>query len=208
MSDPFHVVIMTTPATGTPHLAELVASNPDLAVSVCMSPDAETAEDAKNAWRNCDRNIRGWWREFGAGVAADQVLFLEYDVRVTVDLTKAIRRMPAGFGMSGAAVKGQAMHGHAWPLFAEAVRLPREVRALACGIAPLAVVLVSRSALDALADERWDAAFAEDVFCELRMPTLVRASGFRIMEQALPNVLCGRFSGSMEQPGIYHAIKP
>jgi len=205
---PFQCVIMTTPKTGAPHLAALQASNPGLAVEVCQSRDAATEAEAKDAWRNCDRNIRSWWRENRDSVSAEQVLFLEYDVLVTVDLFIALRIMPAGFGMMGAAVRGIATDGRAWGPFAEARRLPREVAAFASGIAPLAVALISRGALDAVCDEKWDAAFDADIFCELRLPTLVRACGYRLMATPLPNVLCGKYNREIAGPGIYHGVKP
>ncbi len=205
---PFLAVILTTRNVGAPHLDALRESNPGLNIRIHESADADTEEGAKDAWRNCDRNIRQWWQREGKSVEAEQVLFLEYDVLVTVDLVAALRVMPAGFGMMGASVKGIATDGRAWAPFAEARRLPREVAAFASGIAPLAVAMISRGALDAISDDRWNETFAADIFCELRLPTLIRACGYRLMASPMPFVKCGKFAGKIDAPGLYHGVKP
>jgi hypothetical protein len=201
----FECVIMTTPAAGTPHLGALLAANPGMSIHVCMSEDGQGAEDRTQRWRNCDRNIRRWWRESRETVTTDAVLFLEYDVFCDVDISRMADDFMPPFGILGARIiSGLTGIRKFWP-FAEIPRLPREMQALACATAPLAVLLISRPALDAILRPEYDPVFADDIFCETRLPTVIRHAGFMAGSMHLPQVGCTPCEPTF--PGVWHPVK-
>ena len=176
---PFEIVILTTPAQGTPHLDALRAANPEAVIHIHPAADPATPEERENAWRNCDRNIRAWWLQARGTVAAKAVIFLEWDVFANVDLRPLLPPDLAGVGIVGARLKSPVRDARSFP-FHEAARLPAEVAAVAVGIVPSAVLWISRAALDAVADARWDACFEADILSELRLGSVIRASGYGV----------------------------
>ncbi len=208
MKPHFDVIILTTAAVGTPHLETLRAANPDLTIHVHAAPDADDAAGRITAWRNCDRNLREWWKTQRDSVTSDAVLALEWDVFCNVDLMTIVPPLGNGYGLMGPNIKSPVRDGRSWAPFAELNRLPGGLASVALGVAPAAVMQLSRKALDAVADEQWDEVFALDIFCELRLPTIVRACGFSVEE-----CLHWRWVGTqpMRVPsggsGIFHPVK-
>lgn len=202
---PYEAVWLTTPVTGTPHADALQAANPSLTIHTCHSIQGATEPERLDRWRNCDRNIRAWWRANRQSLTADQFLFLEYDVFCNVDLFQIIPPLAPGVGIAAAKIlSGLSDVRHFWP-FAEIPRLPRAMHALACATAPLAVLLISRQALDAILSPDYDATFAADIFCEVRLPTIIRFEGFRTAALNLPHVTATPVTPSA--PGIWHPVK-
>ena len=198
---------MTTERHGLPHDAALRATNPGLTVHASIVAQGETQAAYVAAWRNCDRNIREWWRRSRESVAAGSVLFCEYDVLCNVDLRAMIRPLDPGVGIAGAKVMSRIRDRRSfWP-FREIDRLPSAMHAKAIAIAPLAVLLISRAALDAILCETFDETFGGDIFCEMRLPTVIRNAGFDVAEMELPNVGVTPLSVT-DKPGIYHPVKP
>ena len=200
----YEAVLMTTQATGTPHAAHLQAANEGLVAHVRESVQG-VGDERLNLWRNCDRNIREWWRANRAEVQTDSVLFLEWDVFCDVDLRKVIPPLATGCGIAAASIVTPvtAMRSY-WP-FEDLFRLPREMQGLACATAPLAVLLISRVALDAVLATEYDAIFDTDIFCELRLPTIIRYSGFGVAAMDLPNVHCTPCQPTFAD--IWHPVK-
>ena len=193
---------MTHPGAGTPHLANLRASNPGLKVHVAMGATGRGRAEAERIWRAGDRRILTWWRQNRGEVRARRVAFVEWDVVVNMDL----RPMEA----CGAEMIGREMprRGGDWVFWREVPRLDPELRAHATGLAPLAFVLIDRACLDALLLPRWDKIFAADIYCELRLPTVARAMGFSVAEH--PMLMECRWwqrSHPGMRPGIWHAVK-
>ena len=204
MTYPFEAVWMTTQASGTPHAEALQAANPGLRTHACFSPQGE-GEELIQRWRNCDRNIRAWWDENRGLVESDQVVFFEYDVFCNVDLRDRLPVLGGPFGLAGPRiVSGLTEARNFWP-FEDAPRLPRAMQALVCATAPLAVALLTRAALDAICSAEYDAIFAEDIFCEVRLPTVVRNAGFKVVAMDLPQVDCRPKPPTF--PGIWHPVK-
>ena len=106
-----------------------------------------------DAWRNCDRNVRGWCREHLGEVAADWVLFLEWDVLARGNLAAALGTPRRGVGLIGPAVT-QGVRDRNWPTFTEVFRLPMEMQAGAIGIAPFAVCAIRVDVLSMICEER------------------------------------------------------
>lgn len=208
MKPNFEVLILTTAAVGTPHLDALRAANPDLIIHVHEASDAATEAERETAWRNCDRNLRDWWKTHRDAVTADAILALEWDVFCNIDLTCIVPPLGNGYGLMAAAIKSPVRDGRSWLPFREMNRMPGGLASMALGIVPAAVMQLSRKALDAIADEQWDEVFARDIFCELRMPSIVRACGFSVED-----CLQWRWVGTqpMTVPtgatGIFHPVK-
>ena len=207
---PYEIVWMTTQATGTPHAAALQAANPGLRIHV-KSPAAAgngPGQERTGAWRNCDRNIRVWWRDHRGQVTTESVLFLEYDVLVNVPLLPVVPSMTPGVGIAGAAVLTAVADGRKYWPFRETNRLPVAIRSHAIGIAPLAFLQISRHALDRLIDQCYDQAFAADIFCELRLPTVIRHAGYQVAALDLPEVGVKPLQPGPGERGIFHPVKP
>lgn len=201
----FEVVWMTSGDHGVPHAEAIDLSNPNLSKWVHDSGDHSLGSDG---WRNCDRSIREFWKGAREHVHAKRVLFLEWDALVTIDLRTIF---PAGAlrypGIEGVGVKSLVRDGRSWGPMKEANRLPAEMRLAACGIAPLAVLMISSEALGAIIDPKFDPLFEADIFCELRLPSLLKWLGFAISDNpALSNVKPGPILYPTE-PGIFHAVK-
>jgi len=196
---------MTTTATGTPHAAALQAANPALRVHTRYSPRGETPDEWRMLWRNCDRNIRAWWAENRSDVATDQVLFLEWDVFADVNLLDHLPDLGGNYGIAGPRILSPISDRAFWPFHDDVPKLPRSMEALACATAPLAVLLISRAALDAIQAPCYDAIFADDIFCETRLATVIRHAGFRVCGMTLPQVGCKPVTPT--SPGIWHPVK-
>lgn len=201
---PFDVVWMTSGERGTPHARVLQEANPKMhSAAVCVAP--ETGEDG---WRNCDRNIRAWWMNYGRTAISDWVLFLEWDVYCNVDLREVVRIPSRRCGLVCAGLVTAVRHRRMWPPFAEVPRLPVALQELAIGCVPSAVLLLSRAALDAVSKPDWDEVFRADILSELRLGTVIRACGFEVAKSVdwdeIGTIPRGVRVGAR---GIFHPVK-
>ena len=203
------VVWMTTPATGTPHARALQDANPDITAAVHLGTEGDTTAARNTRWRNCDANIREWWRANHKTCQASRVLFLEWDVYVNTHLDAIVPEPAPRVGLVGARLALPVRDARSWPPFSEVGRLPSRLRQYAIGIVPLGVALVSRQALDVVADSANDDAYAADVFCELRFATIIRSAGFVIAGCPLwSHAGIVPFTPPMPTPpGIWHPVK-
>lgn len=198
---------MTCADVGTPHAAALAAANPHLPIRTHTAPGSPDAAEKLLAWRNCDRNIRDFWRANRADVAEDRLIFAEYDVFANVDVAATVSTVDSSDCLA-AAVMSPLRDGRSWPVFAESSRMPAVMRHWLAGVVPLGLLMLSREALDELADSRHDEIFAADVFCELRLPTILRAAGFRILQNpAWSDVTVRHMQPPSGFRGIMHAVK-
>lgn len=153
-----------------PHVEEFRSMNPDIPFVV-----ADQARGGHKGWRAADERISRWWFENREACKARRVFFFEWDVRCPIRLDEAFLSAHPG-DFYAAEVKRP---GSRWQWFAETKQLPSGLQAHACGVAPLAVVMLSRAALDGIVDHAdFSAAMGADVFGELRFSTLAAAAGF------------------------------
>lgn len=173
-------VILTTAATGTPHLETMRAHNPGLEIEVheAVQPPGETLR--REAWRNADRNILRWWDEAKFRTDADYVLAMEWDVFANVSLVDTLPENPPDVLAAGLA--HPVRDGRSWPPFRELRKLPASMQQMACGVVPLALLGLSRRALEELSHPAWEALFNADIFCELRLATIAATAGLRMAE--------------------------
>ena len=107
----------------------------------------------------------------------DHVLFLEGDVYVNTCLTELFHGPWMEHDLTAANMRYQVRDRRSWAGFREIERLPAELHDAAIGIEPLGVVLLSRAGLDSLLWTRYDEVFSADIFCELRLPTVIQHAG-------------------------------
>ena len=202
----FLAVILTTADTGTPHLATLRAHNPGLEIEVHEAVRSPGETLRRDAWRNADRNLLRWWEEAKFRTDADYFFALEWDVFANVSLVDSLPENPSDVLAAGLA--HPVRDGRTWPPFKELRRLPAAMQRTACGVVPLAVLGLSRRALEELSHPAWEALFDADIFCELRLATIAATAGLSIAENRnWPHV-----GTSPEMPqagfrGIMHPVK-
>jgi hypothetical protein len=203
----FDVVMITTKDFGTPHAEALIAANPGVKFHIHAVADSY-GEAWRSAWRNSDRNVREWWRENRASVENDNVLFLDGDVFCNVALDTIFKPEDGKAGIVAASVKSQVRDGRKWNGFSELARLPRELRDAAIGIEPLAVMLMSRAALDAALGEEFDTLFAADFLSEFRLPTVVRFCGYEVLaSDRMPRIGALPLTIQPWEIGFFHPVK-
>lgn len=196
-------IVMTYGDVGSPHLDSLRESNPDVEVHVATSP--ETGESREILWRNSDRFLRKWWQENSEKVEGGTLYMLEWDTLVTCPLPA----MPEDLNLvsSGLTYMKPWKPPHrdprerAWKLLG----LPDGSEVVQMGT--FGFFIVRRSVMDAIADAKWDAAFAADASNEGRFPTIAAAIGAKMGVIRLPNVHYFH-PPVVSGPGIYHPVKP
>lgn len=200
----FEIVINTFEAVGTPHIEALRKTNPGKNIHVNCGRNASEPFEKLSFWRNCDREIRNWWKKNRDKVVANHVVFIEGDVLVNYDLEdlvspyvdlvgKDIRYYPNDLN---------------WDWWIDRTKLPNRLLSSLTGIAPLAVLVFSRRALDEIVSEKWDEVYAGDIFCELRTPTIVKSAGLKIdTHVALEGLRWDVMKHPGNKPGIWHAVK-
>lgn len=194
---PFSVIICTHRGPEgqpvLPHLKALRKSNPGVPVHICCKINNG---DRQDEWRNSDRRFRDWWRKFAGCVKSDRIVILEWDVLVTSPIVLPDCAFAAKIVKTRESDPG-------WKWFEEAGALPEGMTPV--GVVPLAVTYWTRAALDHLADSKFDAIFAKDLFCELRTGS-VMATWTTVSEVVMPHVdwRSVAFDGG---EGIYHAVK-
>lgn len=203
----FEIVVRTTESFGTPHLEALIKANPGVPVSVIRQPDLKGASQLE-AWRNCDREIRDWWREWRGSAGWQHILFLEGDVYANCDLGELLTGAWCEADLVAAKCRYQVTHRLSWDGFREIQRLPDAMLERVMAIEPLAVVLMSRKGLDLIAEERFDEVFSADIFCELRLPTVVRFAGGEVgFCPRLKTVGVTPLHPPFGEVGIWHPVK-
>lgn len=197
------IVWLTSGTLGTPHARALQAANPGAEIHTWTAPDT-----GRDGWKNCDRNIREWWRAKWMEVRSEWVLFLEWDVFCDVPISSVITVPRKGVGMVVPRLFSVVADRRRWMAFEEVPKLPREIQSLAIGGMPNAAVMLSLDALEAVLDPRWDAVFAEDILSELRLGTVVRASGFKVVSDPLwKDVGTVPLDPEKCRGGIFHPVK-
>lgn len=155
------------------------------------------------AWSNADRNIVDWWLSIGRQSKADQFLLCEWDVRITTPPQETII-VKADCVCSKLVFPIQ--EGRAFkPFRTDASKLPQQMRKHICAVVPLGVLLMTRQALDCLSQSDL---FDKDIFCELRVATILAANGFSIAQNPLwNNVGTDPRKVVSDHVGISHPVK-
>lgn len=195
----FELIWNCAPRIDLPHFNVCRELNPDVKHHVCTGIKHSTT---KEGWRNCDRNIRNWWKANSRRVKAKKVLIFEPDVYCNMKIN-------INFPDSGVSGRDVWLPKTApgFPWFREKPMFPEEMRSSMCALAPMAVTLWDRDTLDALCDSSGDGIYAKDMFSEVRVATFLKFLGFKIQHaQGLANANYMPRSPD-EGPSIYHSIK-
>lgn len=193
-----HIVILTCPNCPPIHFEHIRRNNPYASVSVYYE---EHWGDTKDHWRNADRMIRNWWlRNRDCFQHEDRFVILEYDVFVNDEIV---------WVEDGSDASAKNVHDSVetnWTWWSEVEKLPYEMNPK--GISPLCCITMNRSALDSIADPFWDELFKEDIFCELRLASILEAQNKIIKPMKLPYVSHDSTEAHRKgYYGIFHAVK-
>ncbi len=194
------------------HLRLLRKMNPFLVIPIVRGNlgvkdaiDVQTPETQDfRGWRHPDIHIYNWFKR--REISAERYVCLEWDVFASQPLKEF-------YGARwDAPVVGMNLHkveSSDWMWFREAPELPPELRPFAMGIEPLSLVLLRHEVLEAICSRP----IPPDIFCELRLGTLVRAAGFAAVDfpEARETVRFGPMRNIIDAapatPGVFHPVK-
>jgi len=178
------------------HLKHLEKSNPDAQILLAdISNDLPTIM----VWRNNDRYIREWLRNNYHKILHNNIAFVEWDVLITINLPN--------INVCGFIGKHLQRPGiNEWVWFNEIDRLGK-YKTHAMGAAPFAIQFMDKEAVNTWMSNEYDDIYAKDIFCELRVPTIMNYAGIKMSEYSLPFVEWHTIKYNKNIPGIYHAIK-
>ena len=166
----FECCYVTYGDKGTPHLEHLLEMNPGLVVHT------HTAPHAPGMWRRGDVNIRNWIRSRPS--LPKRVLFMDYDVRVNIDLSHTFDTKLAS--VECAYLFHEVLRNGPAFFAAGMLRIPEDFRQFATGITPLGVLLMDDAAMHAITSEQYDEVFDTNVFSECRLGTVIKHAGLTL----------------------------
>jgi len=178
------------------HLDHLKKSNPDAQILLC---DISNDLPKVFVWRNNDKFIREWFRSNLDKIQHNNIAILEWDVVVTIPLPDIAVNGFVGRNL-------QRLNINQWVWFNEINRLGR-YKPYAMGSAPFCVQFMDRQCINRWVDQEFDDIYSEDIFCELRLPTILNYANVNMSEYSMPYVEWHVMEYYKDIPGIYHAIK-
>jgi len=147
-------------------------------------------------WRNLDAVYYEYYRERSEN--CKRWLLAEWDLFCNTDLEKF-------FGAFwDKPFVSTNITGPGWCWFDEVCNMPLEAQCFAAGCAPLAGTLISDECLEKIVLGSWWA--DRSVFCELRIATLARMSGFELSQHLFGGIGCEK-RPEIKGPGLWHPIK-
>lgn len=179
------------------HLEHLQKSNSDANILLCDVSSYSLFLDKRYCWKNNDILIRNWVRHNRSKIVNDNIALIEWDVVVT-------QKLP-DLKVDGLMGKNIQKAGCSWYWFCESKRLG-PIEKYKIGITPLAVLFMDQRCIDAWIDYKFDPLYSCDIFCELRLPSLINSEQIPINSYSMPTVSATKTKFSNE-PGIYHPIK-
>lgn len=200
-----HTVFLSVYGNGFPHLEHFIGSNPNRTFDLWECPPEDTVDKKYTAWRNCDRNIRNYYKEIGQYSEHTDFLFLEWDVLVNVDLFEKFDKTPVN-GVEGKYILPYKTNKD-WHWFQEIDRFPSKFEGCFVGVVPLGVIRMSKNLLNEIIKPEYDSLYDKDIFCELRTPTLANYLGYSILGNDSLEMVHWKpvdYDGGMD---IYHSIK-
>lgn len=197
------------------HLELLRRLNPYPVVAVCNAAPEHvdgaldvagltTRWSDEHPWGGADTVLYRWFLH--GGVRAERYVLLEWDTLATMPVREFYDEVWDA-DAAGAVVK-RIERDPDWFWFHQLGRLPEPLRPYAGGLLPLNGTLLSHRALAAVAA----GPIPSDVFCELRLGTLLRSCGFPLTELPEPKRRMNSYDSRLiafdaTLPGIYHPVK-
>ncbi len=171
--------------------------------SANLQPEDEGLSE--NGRSSVDMSLYAWFRH--RGLDAERYICLEWDTLATLPVREFYEEV-WNEPVSAATVMLPENDPH-WYWFRQMSRLPDELRQYAAGLVPFCGTLLSHSAL---CDAVFRKPIPADVFCELRLGTLLRYQGYPLT--SLPEIRRRTISYteklinvSTSGPAIYHPVK-
>ena len=193
----------TLDASARANLQTLRWYNPD----VCVHIVENSRPTRRDGWRNADQVLCEWYLAHRPD--AERFVLIELDMLCTVSLREHFAdTWDADISAANVRLPGR---DDRWPWWSEVGRLPADMQPHATGAVPLAGILFSRRALDAIAPVICRPEM-NDIFAELRVGTVAASLGLKIAETG-PHAKCtvkgrGRFRPDQRRrPGLYHKVK-
>jgi hypothetical protein len=196
------------------HYELLVANNPFPVVPVhCNSKEFLDGAIDVGAFQpppTHDSNYRSGdqmlLRLFQSGVCeAERYVFIEWDVHASMGIRDFYDLV---WDAGAAATSVKEFPDPFWHWFGEVRSIPGQFRKYVCGMAPFNGTFYSRRALEAIAD---DSSIDVNVYCELRIATLLRKNGFHICQMPWWEETNKWFELPIpfdeNKPWIYHPVK-
>lgn len=155
-------------------------------------------------WLNADTPAQRWYRH--GGIRAERYIHLEWDAEATLPVREFYREV---WNADAAASAIQLIERDPdWFWFHQVDQLPTDLRPHAAGLTPLNGFLLSDRALAAVAA----APPLPNIFCELRLGTLLRHAGFALTPFAPHRAATNQWLAEMiprdrAVPSIYHPVK-
>lgn len=178
------------------HLDHLTKSNPTAQI---LLANIENKLNPKFAWRNSDSLYRLWLKNNINKIKYNNIAILEWDVLVSKTLPNIC--------VEGLIVKqiNNPRINPKWYWFKQLNSLEKYSK-YAMGITPLAVMFMNKQCIDILLDKEFDTLYDKDIFCELRLPTILNSKNIKIIKYPLPDVDWNDTVFTLK-PSIYHPIK-
>ena len=180
------------------HLEHLRQSNPDANILLCDISSYNLSLGTKYCWRNSDAFIRNWLRNNRSSITSNHIAIIEWDVLITKPLPDLC--------FDGFVCKNIHRHSKNWYWFKES-KLLGKYEEFKIGITPLAVLFMDQNCIDTLIDKEFDSIFSADIFCELRLPTVINSRKINISTYHMPNISASKTIYNSNIPDIYHPIK-
>ena len=180
------------------HLDHLKKSNPKANILLANISKYNADFKIKYRWRNSDIFIRRWIRDNRKDINSANIAIIEWDVLITQKLPDLNIN-----GLLGKNIQYQ----NNWYWFKES-HLLGKYQQYSIGITPLCILFMDQKCIDAWIDPEFDVLYSSDIFCELRLPTILNSRGIKIsrIPLSLPNVSTLK-SQYKNIPDIYHPIK-
>lgn len=174
-------------------------------LGVKNSIDVQTPEtNPFRGWRHSDIHIYNWFKQ--RQISALRYVAVEWDVFAPMPLKEFY-----GGRWDEAVVSAKVHHAESsnWMWFREVEDLPEDLRPFASGLEPLGIILLRHEVLERICSRP----IPSDIYCELRLGTLVRGAGFSAtaFPEASEHVRFGPMRNIIDAyppaPGVFHPVK-
>ena len=197
------------------HLQLLRERNPYPVIAICNNAEQHTERaldvsplskegPQESGWHGHDTMLYQWFLH--GGVRAQRYIYFEWDTLATMPVREFYDEV---WDQDAAASTVKHIENDPnWYWFWQRDRLPEDLRVKAGGIVPFNGIILSHRALAAITTRTIPA----DVFCELRIGTLLRNTGFEpcswpAEKQSMNSYDRNLIQFDPDRPGIYHPIK-
>lgn len=201
----YHWTILYTHHGRPIHLEHIQKYNPNaqiISINWIEQKYRQEFDQKQYAWRNCDKQIRLWLKDNIDVIKHNNVAILEWDVLLTKELPNLhIDKFYANL------IKTPNIHGSNWSWFAENNKL-KTIEPFSVGVVPLCVLYCSNSHLQKWLSAEYDWLYHEDIFCELRLGSIINHIGIQLTELRIGTIQSKPINlDKIKIGGIYHKVK-